>query len=310
VVECARGYVLTNGIVFDIRKFSIHDGPGIRTTVFLKGCPLQCAWCHNPESQSAEPELIMRPGRCLRCGACVEACPEDAIKLETGGPSTDLSRCERCGLCVDACFTGARELAGRELSVAQVMEVIGRDRPFYDESGGGATFSGGEPLLQPEFLEELLNSCRAQEIHTALDTCGYAPWVVLDRIHDYVDLFLYDIKTLDDDQHRALTGVSNRVILENLWALSERGHKIIVRVPLIPGINDGDDNIRRTGALAASLPTPAQVELLPYHRIGVEKYGHTARQYALANVHPPSLERMAEISRVLKDEFGLHIEAR
>jgi pyruvate formate lyase activating enzyme len=252
----------------------------------------------------------MRPGRCLRCGACVEACPEDAIKLETGGPSTDLARCERCGLCVDACFAGARELAGRELTAAQVMAAIERDRPFYDESGGGATFSGGEPLLQPEFLEELLKSCQAQEIHTALDTCGYAPWVILDRIRAYVDLFLYDVKTLDDDQHRALTGVSNRVILENLWALSERGHEIILRVPLIPGVNDGDDNIRRTGALAAGLPTPAHVEILPYHRMGVEKYRRIARQYPLPQAHPPSQERMAEVARMLQAEFGLHVEAR
>jgi len=252
----------------------------------------------------------MRSSRCLRCGACVEACPEAAVRLETDGPITDPARCERCGLCVDACFSGARELAGRELTVAQVMAAIERDRPFYDESGGGATFSGGEPLLQPEFLLALLSSCQAQEIHTALDTCGYAPWVVLDRIRDYVDLFLFDVKTLDDNQHRALTGVANGVILENLWALSERGHAIVLRVPVIPGVNDGGDNIRRTGALAAGLPTPVKVELLPYHRIGVEKYSRVARQYPLPQVHPPSQERIAEVSRILKEEFGLHVEAR
>jgi pyruvate formate lyase activating enzyme len=309
VVECARRYGLTKGIVFDIRRFSVHDGPGIRTTVFLKGCPLQCAWCHNPESQSAEPELIKRPSRCLRCGACVEACPEDAVRLDFDGPTTDLARCERCGLCVDACFSGARELAGREVSAAQAMAMIERDRPFYDESGGGVTFSGGEPLLQPEFLLELLGSCRKMEICTALDTCGYAPWAVLDRVRGDVDLFLYDLKTLDDDQHRVLTGVSNRLILENLRALSEGGHTIVLRVPLIPGINDEDDNIRRTGALAASLPTPVRVELLPYHRIGVEKYGRVARQYLLPQVQPPSQERLAQVADILKAEFGLRVEA-
>jgi pyruvate formate lyase activating enzyme len=296
-------------MVFDIRKFSIHDGPGIRTTVFLKGCPLECAWCHNPESQASEPELIMRPNRCQRCGACVEACPEDAIRLDTDGPITDQARCERCGLCVDACFSGARELAGRELTVTQVIAEIERDRPFYDESGGGATFSGGEPMLQPEFLLELLKACRAQEIHTALDTCGFAPWSALDRIRPYVDLFLYDIKTMDDDQHRALTGISNRVILENLWALSELGHSINLRVPVIPGINDGADNIRAIGALAANLPSIDRVELLPYHRIGVEKYGRIARPYSLPEVHSPTQQRMAGVSQILQVEFGLAVEA-
>jgi pyruvate formate lyase activating enzyme len=299
---------LITGTVFDIRKFSIHDGPGIRTTVFLKGCPLRCAWCHNPESQSAEPELVVRPGRCLRCGACVEACPEDAIQMGADGPITDRTRCEQCGVCVDACFSGARELAGRELAVAQVMAEIERDRPFYDESGGGATFSGGEPLLQPGFLLELLKACRTQEIHTTLDTCGHAPWSVLDRVRPYVDLFLYDVKTMDDSQHRALTSVSNRLILENLRRLSELGHSIILRVPVIPGINDGADNIRSIGAFAAHLPSLDRVELLPYHRIGVEKYGRIARPYSLPEADPPSQERMARVSQILQLESGLSVE--
>jgi pyruvate formate lyase activating enzyme len=301
---------LSSGLVFDIRRFSVHDGPGIRTTVFLKGCPLQCAWCHNPESQSPHAEVIMRPGRCLCCGACVEACPEDAIRLDADGPQTDLDRCEQCGLCTDACFSGARELAGRELSAAQVMEAIERDRPFYDESGGGVTFSGGEPLMQPEFLRELLSACRNAEIRTALDTCGYAPWAVLDRVRNYVDLFLYDVKILDDVRHRMLTGVSNQVILANLRALSEHGHAIILRLPLVPGINDGADNIRKTGALAAGLPTLVQVELLPYHRIGVEKYDRLARPYPLPDTEPPTPQRVAEIVHILQEEFGLPVEAR
>jgi pyruvate formate lyase activating enzyme len=307
VVQCARRHVLTAGIVFDIRRFSIHDGPGIRTTVFLKGCPLECAWCHNPESQAADPELIMRPNRCLRCGACVEACPEDAIRLGADGPITDLARCERCGLCTDACFSGARELAGRELTAAQVMAEIERDRPFYDESGGGATFSGGEPLLQPEFLLELLQTCRAGEIATALDTCGYAPYAVLDRIRPYVDLFLYDIKTLDDRKHRALTGVSNELIVRNLQALGKRGARIIVRVPVIPGINDGARELRAVGALVATLPSVVRVELLPYHRIGVEKYGRIAREYSLPELRPPSQEQMAALAQILQQDSGLPV---
>jgi pyruvate formate lyase activating enzyme len=298
---------LTAGIVFDIRRFSIHDGPGIRTTVFLKGCPLECAWCHNPESQAADPELIMRPNRCLRCGACVEACPEDAIRLGADGPITDLARCERCGLCTDACFSGARELAGRELTAAQVMAEIERDRPFYDESGGGATFSGGEPLLQPEFLLELLQTCRAGGIPTALDTCGYAPWGALDRVHPYVDLYLYDIKTLDDRKHRALTGVSNDLIVRNLRALGRRGARIIVRVPVIPGINDGAGELRAIGALVATMPSVVRVELLPYHRIGVEKYGRIAREYSLPELRPPSQEQMAALAQILQQDSGLPV---
>jgi pyruvate formate lyase activating enzyme len=300
---------LSRGTVFDIRKFSIHDGPGIRTTVFLKGCPLQCAWCHNPESQSAEPELILRLNRCLRCGACVDACPEDAIRMGAEGPCTDRTRCEQCGLCVDACFSGARELAGREMTAAQVMAEIERDRPFYDESGGGATFSGGEPLLQPEFLLELLQACRADGIHTTLDTCGYAPWAVLDRILPYVDLFLYDLKTLDVGKHRALTGVSNGRIVRNLRALDEQGAEIVVRVPVIPGVNDGDEEMRAIGALVASLPSVVRVELLPYHRIGVEKYGRMAREYSLPEVQPPSPEQIMALALILQQESGLPVEA-
>jgi pyruvate formate lyase activating enzyme len=301
---------VTSGIVFDIRRYSVHDGPGIRTTVFLKGCPLRCAWCHNPESQSPEPEIIMRTSRCLRCGACAEACPEGAVTLDGDGPVTDPARCERCGLCVDACFSGARELAGRELPVEEVMAIVERDRPFYDESGGGVTFSGGEPLLQAGFLFELLRSCRETAIPTALDTCGYAPWAVLDGIRGYVDLFLYDLKTTDDAQHQALTGVSNHLILQNLHALSLHGHTIVLRVPLIPGINDGDDDIRRTGALAAGLPSPVRVELLPYHRIGVEKYGRISRPYGLPDVLPPAPERLTEVTCILREEFGLRVESR
>jgi pyruvate formate lyase activating enzyme len=300
---------LTRGIVFDIRKFSIHDGPGIRTTVFFKGCPLQCAWCHNPESQAAGPELIVRSNRCLRCGACVEACPEDAIRMDAEGPCTDRARCEQCGLCVDACFSGARELAGREMTTAQVMAEIDRDRPFYDESGGGATFSGGEPLLQPEFLLELLQACRAGGIHTVLDTCGYAPWAVLDRILPYVDLFLYDIKTLDDRRHRALTGVSNERIVRNLRALDAHGTAIVVRVPVIPGVNDGAGELRAIGALAAELPSVARIELLPYHRIGVEKYGRIAREYSLPEVRPPSQEQIAALAQKLQQDCALPVEA-
>jgi pyruvate formate lyase activating enzyme len=295
------------GIVFDIKKFSIHDGPGIRTTVFFKGCPLNCWWCHNPESQAMEPELTYRPSRCIRCGACVDACPQGAISCQDEAVSTDLLRCTRCGACVEACTAEARQIVGREMSVDQVMAEVERDVPFYDESGGGVTVSGGEPLAQPAFLLALLQACKGKEIHTALDTCGFAPWEVLDGVREHVDLFLYDLKVMDDARHRTLTGASNERILENLRALSQAGHEIVLRVPVIPGVNDDDRNVRQTGAFAASLPALRRVDLLPYHHAGTEKYGRLHRAYALPETRPPSDERIAEIARALR-ELGLHVK--
>jgi pyruvate formate lyase activating enzyme len=295
------------GIVFDIKKFSIHDGPGIRTTVFFKGCPLNCWWCHNPESQAWEPELTLWPGRCIRCGACVDACPQGAISRDGDEVSTDRMRCTRCGACAEACTAEARQIVGREMSVPQVMSEVERDVPFYDESGGGVTVSGGEPLAQPAFLLALLQACKGKEIHTALDTCGFAPWEVLDGVREHVDLFLYDLKVMDDARHRTLTGVPNERILQNLRALSQAGHEIVLRVPVIPGVNDDDRNVRQTGAFAASLPALRRVDLLPYHHAGTEKYGRLHRAYALPETRPPSDERIAEIARALR-ELGLHVK--
>ncbi|MCX6027918.1 MAG: glycyl-radical enzyme activating protein [Chloroflexi bacterium] len=311
---------MSSGVVFDIRKYSIHDGPGIRTAVFLKGCPLACWWCHNPESQSPEPEMIVRASRCIRCGACVAACPEDAITWpekrprmnadERGlivsgdagndAPVTDWDRCERCGICADACFADARERIGREMTVDAVMAEVVRDVAFYDESGGGMTLSGGEPLAQWEFTLALLRACKARGIHTTLDTCGFASWSVLDQVRPYVDLFLYDLKLLDDVRHREVTGAPVGPILANLRALSERGHAIRLRVPVIPGINDDDDSIRHIAAFAASLPRLDGIDLLPYHAIAADKYARMNRPYRLADARPLSEERMAEIMEIVR----------
>jgi pyruvate formate lyase activating enzyme len=298
---------LTTGIVFDIKKFSIHDGPGIRTTVFFKGCPLSCWWCHNPESQAPQPELMLWASRCIRCGACLEVCDQGAISWDGDVVSTDREKCVLSGACVEACCAEAREIVGREMMVAQVMAEIERDVAFYDQSGGGVTFSGGEPLLQRDFLLALLRVCKEEEIHTAVDTCGFAPWAIVDSIRKHVDLFLYDLKLMDDARHRKFTGVSNELILKNLQRLSAQRQDIFLRVPIIPGINDDAENIRQIGTFAAALPHLKRVDILPYHRAAAEKYHRLNKVYGLPETRPPSDERMAEITQILEG-FGLQVK--
>ena len=291
-----RGAKLSAGIVFDIRRYSIHDGPGIRTTVFLKGCALSCRWCHNPESQSRGAEAILRESRCIRCGACVEACAHGAIAWTDSRPVTDRAACAACGSCAAVCYAEAREIAGREMTAAEVLAEVVRDVPFFLESGGGVTLSGGEPLLQPEFAAAVLGAARARGIHTALDTCGYAPWGVLDGLRRDVDLFLYDLKLMDDERHRRFTGVSNSLVLDNLRALCSEGHAVALRVPVVPGVNDDEENLDALGDFAAGLPRLAGVDLLPYHNIGMDKYARLDRTYPLPDTRPPTRERLAAIA--------------
>jgi len=303
-----REVTVNTGIIFDIKKFSIHDGPGIRTTVFLKGCPLSCGWCHNPEGQASQEELILRPDRCIACGACVEACDRGAIISDRGIVLTSRERCAACGACVEVCYPGARELVGREVTVAEVVAEVERDRPFYDQSGGGVTLSGGEPLFQPAFLSELLKACKASDLHTVLDTCGFAPWEVMDRVREYVDLFLYDLKLMDEARHREITGVSNVPILRNLSRLSQEGHRVILRVPVIPGVNDDEPNLDQIARFAAALPSLRRVDLLPYHRIGRDKYQRLGKNCLMPEVDPPTRERVEEIADMVAG-FGLEVSA-
>lgn len=283
---------MTTGTIFDLKRYAINDGPGIRTAVFLKGCPLDCWWCHNPEGRAPQPQLMVRLNRCQGCGECVLVCPQGAIHLENN-PVTDFGLCQDCGACAQACLAGARELVGRVASVAELLKEIERDVVFYDQSGGGVTLTGGEPLMQPRFTIELLRACQAHGIHTVLDTSGYAAWTVVEGAARHTNLFLYDLKIMDETRHRQYTGVSNRLILSNLQRLSTGGARIIVRIPLIPGVNDDEHNLRLTRQFLAGLPHLAGVEVLPYHDIAAAKYSALDLSYRLPELTTPSTERVA-----------------
>jgi len=295
------------GFVFDIKKYAIHDGPGIRTTVFFKGCPLNCQWCQNPESWKRQPELGFRTGRCVRCGQCVEICTRQATTLTEDQPVTDASKCNLCGECVEACMAGAREIIGREMTVSEVMVEVEKDVVFYDESRGGVTFSGGEPLMQPEFLLALLNQSQTQGIHTAVDTSCYAEPQIIETVANKTDLFLCDLKHMDSNMHERFTGVGNTLILDNIKRLSESGKKIVIRIPVIPGFNDDQANIEATGKFAASLPGVTGIDILPYNRGGNEKSARLSADIKLMQTETPNGEQINSITKVLNN-YGLEVK--
>ncbi len=261
-----------SGRVFDVQRFSIHDGPGIRTVVFLKGCPLRCDWCANPESQLGGPQIAWFESLCAVCGRCAEACPHGAIRIEDGRVSTDRRLCAACGECAVVCARGARRLMGREMTVAEVLAEVGRDAVFFRRSGGGVTFSGGEPLAQAEFVLECLQRCRRWGYHTTVETCGQVRWEDLRAAAEVVDLFLYDLKQIDSARHRELTGQGNELIVDNLERLLESGAAVTVRMPVVPGANDDPESLMGLAEFVAGHPEIRSVELLPYHPLGRHKY--------------------------------------
>jgi len=299
---------MKKGIIFDIKRYAIHDGPGIRTTVFFKGCPLRCPWCHNPEGQELQPEIMWQANRCaLECTACVSVCPQMAVKKEGRIVLIDRQKCDLCGQCVEVCLYEALQIVGREVTVEEVMAEIEKDRIFYDESGGGVTFSGGEPLFQPEFLEALLDACRQRNIQTAVDTCGYVSSEVMERIAQKADLFLYDLKIIDDLKHREYTGVSNKPIFENLKMLVKKKKPVIIRIPLISGINDDQPNIKATANFLHSLNSLKEVNLLPYHKGGAEKYRKLGKQEPHPEFRPTSERKMEEIKKMF-ETYGFSVK--
>jgi len=290
---------MTEGRVFAIKRFALHDGPGIRTTVFLKGCPLRCIWCHNPEGLSHERQLAFYRHLCVGCGKCYEVCPSGALRKKNSPiEDYDEEKCILCGKCAEACPANAIELVGQDLSVEEVLREVERDRHFYETSGGGTTVSGGEPVAQPDFTKEFLSAARAIGIHTVLDTCGFAPAESFEKCLELSDHVYYDVKVVDDRKHRRFTGSSNELILENLARVSVSGKPLTIRIPLVKGLNDYEDDISLFGDLIASLPgftDLRRIEIIPYHKIGEGKYGSLRLEYNLKSQEIHSQEELRSI---------------
>ena len=297
----------TRGTIFDVQRFSIHDGPGIRTTVFLKGCPLRCRWCHNPESMSVRPLVSFVAERCIGCGYCFRRCPRGAHVMRDGRHELDRAACAACGSCTEECYAGALERIGRTATVGEALAEVLRDKPFYETSGGGLTVSGGEPLAQIEFTAALLRRAKAEALHTCVETSGFADYACFERIRPLVDLFLYDIKEMNPAHHQEWTGVPNDRILANLERLVGSGAAVRLRLPLIPGYNTRADHFAAVAALVQRLPGRVEADVLPYHRLGESKVGRMGLEAAgRAQTEMPAKEQLAEWIRRLV-ELGVPV---
>jgi pyruvate formate lyase activating enzyme len=303
------------GIVYDIQGFSLQDGPGIRTTIFLKGCPLRCPWCHSPESQQFYPQLSWISAKCIgiaQCGKCMRVCAREAIvpgkTIQNAATREYIQHihvhrtlCDNCGDCAVACVYRSLYICGTEYTAEELIKRVSKDLPFYEQSGGGVTVSGGEPLSQPQFVLQLLKGLKACGIHTALDTTGHAPFKIIESVLPYTDLFLYDLKHLDSEQHRMITGVPNEQILENAKKIANAGGKIQIRIPVIPNFNDSEINIREIGEFCMSLGNSVTlIQLLPYHNLGVMKYSRLDDSKSALESDPPTEENIAAIKQILE----------
>jgi len=289
------------GKIYDIQKFAIHDGPGIRTLVFMKGCPLKCLWCSTPQTQNSSPDLLYIESNCKNSLCCVDICPEKAIRF-SDKQKIEINRklCNSCGQCVDSCPNQALRLVGDQRTVEELFQDVMKDSPFYRRSNGGVTIGGGEPTMQHKFVTALLKKCKETYVHTAMETCGYVKWEHLERILEHVDLLYFDIKHMDARIHEEITGVSNEIILENARKASDI-RPIIIRIPLIPGLNDSEENLLNTGRFAAKLgENLLRIELLPYHKFGTGTYEQLGRKYKLKDVESPSEEYMNKLKKIVE----------
>lgn len=281
-----------SGIVTNIQRFSIHDGPGIRTTVFFKGCNLRCFWCHNPETLALEPQLQLFPNRCIGCGACFTRCPNGAHERANGTHLFHRELCQACGRCAETCYAEALVITGESKTPEQVVAEVLRDKPFYETSKGGVTLSGGEPLLQLEFAYEILQLCKSEGVHTAIETALNVPWERVEAILPVTDLVMFDLKLLDAEKHKAATGVSNKRILANIERLGRTAKPLIMRTPIVPGVNDTPEEVAAIAHFAAQLDNLLYYELLPFHPMASGKYDSLEMNYRARDLQRPSKETM------------------
>ena len=291
---------MKRGTVFNIQHMSIHDGPGIRTTVFLKGCPLRCAWCHNPESQSIRTELACHANRCVGCGFCVRQCPAGALELLDGRVQRDASRCQDCGACVEACPYGAWEAYGKETTVEDAVAEVLKDRAYYEKTGGGVTFSGGEPLMQAEFVAACAQKLKDEGIHVAVETACFGSAEALSALCAVTDFFMVDLKTMDEAAHKEWIRAPLQPILENIRRLGEWGADVLIRIPVVTGCNDSAHNMEKTAAFLLEQTPYRRVELLRMHKLAQNKYEALQRDYTVADVEPPSEETIHTLAKMLK----------
>ncbi len=308
MIEATNGINKKNGIIFNIQRYSVHDGPGIRSIVFLKGCPLTCQWCANPESQHRQPELAYNDYKCIgtsECQYCLTICPAGAIQKNQDKIRIDRKLCTNCDLCADSCPSKALNMYGKSMSVNEVLDTVEQDSIFYSRSGGGMTLSGGEPLLQADFATELLKEAKRRRINTTIETCGYADWEKVEQVCQYVDNILFDIKSMDSSKHKEFTGVPNEKILDNFQRLCNRfpNTPITVRTPVIPGFNDTEQDIVAILNFIKGIPQ-VRYELLGYHRLGEPKYIYLGKDYLLSGVKPMAEDRLAVLKKLVQEHLG------